>query len=440
MESDPGTGPWVPLQVDGKSQIFARLIIASGGYTLYLADVAKIEFWIETLPKDRVIQRTEDDDCIIDANDPAQLSLLLQKLGLSLQSGVLEVRQTARGLRLKSTLQMDSGPFEWTFRLSQSSGADANASLQKSLLMGLINVTHSLVTQVGHLQTELTRKDYHLGAMQRLLLDTEPGKPTEYKPKKFMNAAYKSDPKRLLAGWQSERRGTTETEAMQTLAHIDPSMWVLHKDEAPVPISEPVAETSFVEEFVDDTKPQELQPLQGESLSQVPPPVCGSQVPDNRSTDVPEAAHVNNTFQQAEGDNGSETEDEEDGGITIAAIEGREDPATPEPEEENKDQVTPVKKQAAQELADMSQNDPFSMPDAISQSEPQSQSDVLSSSQQSSQRSPKRRIGSLQKHIVSSPTKSSDADVGSDTANLKRKQLEDALEKKRKVVKKKRRF
>lgn len=402
-ETNAREGAWVPIATSDESfQFFARLTISKGGYTLHLADVASFEFWAEDLRKDRVTIRAEDDDCLIDANDPTQHALLLNKLGQALREGQVDIRKTSRGLRVSVALKMGSGTFEWTFRVAQVSEASELVSLQRTFFSGLITVSHSLLSQVQHLESQLSLKDYHIGAMQKLLADTEPGRSTEYRPRRFIEAAYKTDPVKLIEGWKKERPAATEKEAMLSLAKVDPSLWTLREAEKEVEEAEAKPDTSFADDFVDDPR---------ESASQPPEPEKSDTPNDSEMKDNDVTPTEINTPDQCE------TEDEESA------------------EEENKKEVLFV-------TAESQEHTPLSGPPKTPEKpKPVSASSEPFASQPDSQGSPKRRIGSLLRNTPSSPVKGEDSEQDAvSTETLKRKQLEQTLQKQRSAVKKKRRF
>ncbi|KAG5361089.1 hypothetical protein CJU90_2464 [Yarrowia sp. C11] len=405
VEVNSQAGAWVPITTEDDSfQFFARLTISNGGYILHLADIVGFEFWTEDLPKDRVTIRAEDDDCLIDANDPTQHALLLEKLDQALREGQIEIRKTSRGMRVSVALKMGGGTFEWTFRVSQVTDASELVDLQRAFFSGLITVSHSLLGQVNHLESQLSLKDYHIGAMQKLLADTDPGRSTEYRPRRFTEAAYKTDPVKLLESWKKERPAATEKEAMMSLAKVDPSLWTLREVEKIVEEVETKPDTSFVDDFVD--QPQE-------SVSQ--PPVSDKDTlnesvePDVKENGEPQKG--TSTPDQCE------TEDED------SAEEG-----------EQKDKT-----------AEISKDDTFvsaHTPQTPEKPKPTQPSALVepSSSQNDSQGSPKRRIGSLMRNTPSSPIKGEDVEDTVNSETLKRKQLEQTLQKQRSTVKKKRRF
>lgn len=401
VEANPKAGAWVPITTDdGSFQFFARLTISNGGYTLHLADVASFQFWIEDLRKDRVTIRAEDDDCLIDANDPTQHALLLDKLGQALREGQIDIRKTSRGLRISVSMKMGGGTFEWTFRVSQVTETRELVDLQRTFFSGLITVSHSLLSQVEFLESQLSLKDYHIGAMQKLLADTEPGRSTEYRPRRFTEAAYKTDPVKLTESWKEERPAVTEKEAMLSLAKVDPSLWMLRETEKEVEITEIKEDTSFADDFVDD---------QVESASQLPTQ-DKSETPTEFETKDEMAQMGVDTPDLCETEDEESAEEKENIGKT-ADVSKEETPSSEPPQTPEKPKPTPAST--------------FTEPSA---------------SQNDSQGSPKRRIGSLIKNIPSSPIKGEDPGVASNTETLKRKQLEQTLQKQRSAVKKKRRF
>ncbi|KAG5354450.1 hypothetical protein CJU89_6218 [Yarrowia sp. B02] len=395
--------PWVPISATDESfQFFARLTITDGGYTLHLADVASFEFWVESLSKDRVTIRAEDDDCLIDANDPKQHVVLLEKLDQALREGSIDIRKTSRGMRLSVALKMESGTLEWTFRVAQITEASELVSLQRSFFSGLVTVNHSLLSQVHHLESQLSLKDYHIGAMQKQLADTEPGRSTEYRPRRFVEAAYKTDPEKLIESWKKERPAATEREAMMSLGKVDPSLWTLKEAEKEEEV-EVKPETSFADDFMDDPMgevPSEPVVEKTETSVASEPPQPDLNSPDQCETED-EDEDDNEPAKADVTENKNETKTKED------------TPASASPLETTL-KTTPEKPKPANSM------DPFG-------------------SQLDSQGSPKRRIGSLLKNTPSSPVKG-DEEQDSTTETLKRKQLEQSLQKQRSAVKKKRRF
>lgn len=393
-------GAWVPLKTnDDTFQFFARLTIADGGYTIDLADVATLECWTESLSKERVTIRAEDDDCLIDANDPTQHVLLLEKLGQALREGEIDFRKTSRALRISVALKMDAGTFGWTFRVAQVSDKEELVTLQREFFQGLVTVSHSLISQVQHLESELSKKDYHIGAMQKLLADTEPGRSTEYKPRRFVEAAYKTDPVKLIDSWKVDRAAATEKEVLLSLAGVDAALWTLPEVVEKVEEVEAKPDVSFTDDFVDDVRDEVSRP------PTVPEPVP-EKTPEVSQTAVPTVQPDLNTPDQCE------TEDEDEEGVVTednTPVPLEEPPAESIPSEPVKPAIEPPSSQP-----------PSSQPD--------------------SQNSPKRRIGSL-KHVPSSPIKPDEPEQDAVlTETLKRKQLEESLQKQRSTVKKKRRF
>ena len=403
VETNAKAGAWVPIATSDESfQFFARLTISDGGYTLHLADVASFEFWVEDLRKDRVTIRAEDDDCLIDANDPTQHALLLNKLGQALREGQVDIRKTSRGMRVSVALKMGGGTFEWTFRVAQVTEASDLVSLQRTFFSGLITVSHSLLSQVQHLESQLSLKDYHIGAMQKLLADTEPGRSTEYRPRRFVEAAYKTDPAKLIESWKKERPAATEKEAMMSLAKVDPSLWTLRKAEKEVAEAEAKPDTSFADDFVDDPR---------ETASQPPEPVLEKSVTPNESEVKDKEVTQTDPNSETEDEDSAEEENKKDE-LFVTAESQEHTPLSEPPKTPEKPKPTP----------------------ATTFSEP-------SASQPDSQGSPKRRIGSLLRNTPSSPVKGEDSEQDAvNTETLKRKQLEETLRKQRSAVKKKRRF